>query len=183
MAKYNVGDKVIIMSAPVKGMVANMIKWLGSTMTIKEVIEGSGRNLYHMVEDDVGWYWSDNMIVRKVVESEQPNKGYEGYYKVFGELPNIELKKQDTTIVVCCKHENQIGNKLYFFKSNKRINKGKKIKVETARGEKDCVVLGSFEVFNKDLNTFKRLFTNSQELKKVLGVYVTSLKEIEWTNK
>lgn len=66
--KYKVGDKVRIVSKWVHGCEQNyfgkMDKWLGKTMTIREVAD----NKYRMVEDngegvsEKGWYWYEPAI-------------------------------------------------------------------------------------------------------------------------
>lgn len=62
--KYKVGDKVLIVGHRTRFMASNgaMDKYLNTVMTIKKV------NLvdYHMEEDE-GWYWSNEEIVGKVV--------------------------------------------------------------------------------------------------------------------
>ncbi len=75
MAKYKVGDKVRIVNRRTilmnKG--GEMDKWLGKTMTIREVFLG---NLYRMREDEsertgCGWMWHDEMI-SGLAEPEKP---------------------------------------------------------------------------------------------------------------
>ena len=68
MARYNVGDKVVIVDYMVSGMnPTGMNKYLGTTMTIREVVNDSAYS-YRMAEDiqdngcSRGWYWSDDMI-------------------------------------------------------------------------------------------------------------------------
>lgn len=69
MSKYKVGDKVRIVSAWGKGCYQNkageMDKWLGKTMTIREVTP----NNYYLMEEDnaersgTGWAWNEACIV------------------------------------------------------------------------------------------------------------------------
>ena len=75
MAKYKVGDKVRIVNRRTILMNANgeMDKWLGKTMTIREVYSD---NLYRMREDESertggGWIWHDEMI-SGLAEPEKP---------------------------------------------------------------------------------------------------------------
>ena len=77
MAKYNVGDKVRIVSERVSGMndSGKMDKWLGKVMTINEIL---GNGDYGMKEDAGeflwgeldGWSWDDGMIECKVEDAE-----------------------------------------------------------------------------------------------------------------
>lgn len=76
MAKYNVGDKVRIVSERVSGMndEGRMDKWLGQVMTINEIL---GNGDYGMKEDAGefhwgeldGWSWDDDMIECKVEDA------------------------------------------------------------------------------------------------------------------
>lgn len=74
--KLKPGDKVKIVRERVAGMncMGGMDKWLGKVMTVKEHTIGDN---IHMVEDQNeiqgGWYWSKNMIERKIPEAENPS--------------------------------------------------------------------------------------------------------------
>lgn len=72
--KYNVGDKVRIVSKWGEGCCQNqngrMDKWLGKVMTIRYV----GELLYRMVEDTIenigdGWLWTENCIAGLACEN------------------------------------------------------------------------------------------------------------------
>lgn len=76
---YKVGDKVRIVDHWVEGcgqnMEGRMDKWLGKTMTIREVIDVAG--LYRMKEDQndqgrfFGWCWSNECIAGLAGDSEE----------------------------------------------------------------------------------------------------------------
>lgn len=75
MAKYKVGDKVRIVNRRtiLMNKDGKMDKWLGKTMTIREVFLD---NLYYMREDESertggGWIWHDEMI-SGLAEPEKP---------------------------------------------------------------------------------------------------------------
>lgn len=71
MSKYKVGDKVRIVSEWGDGCDQNsegkMDKWLGKTMTIRELSKNCGELAYKMKEDKnehfgIGWYWNEKCI-------------------------------------------------------------------------------------------------------------------------
>ena len=64
MNKYKIGDKVRIVSKPVKGNWAtSMNEYCGKTMTIAKITgENSYGGCYRMKEDETKWFWHDHMI-------------------------------------------------------------------------------------------------------------------------
>lgn len=77
--KYEVGDKVLIVSEWVKGCRENpdgeMDKWLGKVMTIRAIKD----DRYLMMEDKHeftgrGWYWFPPSIIGKVIDEREPDK-------------------------------------------------------------------------------------------------------------
>lgn len=74
MAKYKVGDRVLIVNHRTRRMdvFGDMDKWFGKTMTIRRILPLG----YFMVEDREencceGWYWDDEMIAG-LAEPEKP---------------------------------------------------------------------------------------------------------------
>lgn len=79
--KYEVGDKVLIVSKWVKGCRQNengkMDKWLGKVMTIRAIKDFE--KSYKMEEDErehngEGWFWFPPSIVGKVIDENKPEK-------------------------------------------------------------------------------------------------------------
>lgn len=68
--KYEIGDKVVIVSRRVDGMNNNgrMDHWLGQTMTIRSKSVTDYFMIEDQTENDGGWYWSDNMIDHEATE-------------------------------------------------------------------------------------------------------------------
>jgi hypothetical protein len=76
--KYKVGDRVRIVSKRVDGMnrEGEMDKFLGKTMTIRELVSICTVTFYKMLEDknenlfSIGWNWTDDMIAGLADERE-----------------------------------------------------------------------------------------------------------------
>lgn len=103
MAKYKVGDKVRIVNHRTIYMNddGGMDKWLGKTMTIREV-EGT---VYRMLEDSTeylgtGWHWYDNMI-SGLAEPEKPaDDGLSVVIRFHGRMTVAELYKNGKVVKV-----------------------------------------------------------------------------------
>lgn len=104
MAKYKVGDKVRIVNRRtiLMNKDGKMDKWLGKTMTIREV---SSDDIYRMREDESertvgGWIWHDEMI-SGLAEPEKPaDENLSVTIRFCGRMTVAELYKNGKVVKV-----------------------------------------------------------------------------------
>lgn len=105
MAKYYVGDKVLMADKRTAGMNSDgkMDKFLGTVMTISIVSE---LDCYYMVEDDFNWLWSDHMV--KSLAEEKPKKVtvHPDFEKWYAEIEERWTSSYKEYAIICI---NQIG--------------------------------------------------------------------------
>ena len=122
MAKYRVGDKVKIVDKWVDAFVVNwdglMDKWLGKTMTIRNVDSNDGG--YYMVEDKdenfgTGWFWDENNIECRVDDTPTPRFEIGDKVKIIGNGGKVTLADEYSEDVV---HNFKIGTIATIVKGN-----------------------------------------------------------------
>lgn len=104
MAKYKVGDKVRIVDHRTCNMNKNgeMDKWLGKTMTVREILYNKR---YFMEEDKferngMGWMWDDEMISGLAEQKKPADENLSVTIHFHGRLTVAELYKDGRVVKV-----------------------------------------------------------------------------------